>query len=232
MTLADLDTAFLVRRVAERGTKLTLAAIDAAVPAAWRAYDDAVRRGLSGHPWKLLMRTMLEGAAVDAAALEPLVDWLWDEQPKQNLWRRPIPRMIELVDELRAAGVRVAVTSNSEGKLAELVAELGWQDRFVCVADSGKLGIEKPGREIFAWVAERLEVPLERIVHIGDSRAADVAGALAAGMYAVWFGAAAAAASEPLPERARAARGEAELRSALRSWGFRLAAGEALDRVG
>src|SRR5215470_10335073 len=84
MTLAELDTGFLVRRLGERGTQTTVAAIDAAVPAAWRAYDEAVRSGVSGHPWKLLMRTMLSGAGVAAASVEPLVDWLWDEQPKQN----------------------------------------------------------------------------------------------------------------------------------------------------
>src|SRR5688500_9003876 len=99
------------------------------------------------------MRTMLGGAGVGGAQLEPLVDWLWDEQPRQNLWRRPIPGMIELGDELRAAGVPLAVVSNSEGRLAELVDALGWADRFACVADSGKLGFEKPGREIFAWAA-------------------------------------------------------------------------------
>jgi len=222
MTLAELDTGFLVRRLAQRGTQVERAAIDAAVPAAWRAYDDAVRRGLSGHPWKLLMRTMLGGAGVASETLEALVDWLWDEQPRHNLWRRPIPRMIELVDELRAGGVRLGVVSNSEGKLAELIDELGWADRFVGVADSGRLGMEKPGPEIFAWAAERLDVPLARIVHIGDSRAADVAGALAAGMYAVWFGPAAGASREPLPERARAAAGEPELRRVLRAWGFPL----------
>jgi putative hydrolase of the HAD superfamily len=225
MTLAELDTEFLVRRLAERGTVTSLAAIDAAVPAAWRAYDDAVRRGESGHPWKLLMRTMLGGAGVGEPALEPLVDWLWDEQPRENLWRRPIPRMIELVDELRAHGVRVCVTSNSEGRLAELVDQLGWADRFVCVADSGKLGLEKPGRAIFEWVAARLGVELERIVHVGDSRSADVAGALAAGMFAVWFGPAAGASKEVLPERARAAAGEPELRKVLRGWGFALGEG-------
>jgi len=222
MTLAELDTGFLVRRLGERGAHVELAAVEAAVPEAWRAYDDAVRRGLSGHPWKLLMRTMLGGAGLASETLESLVDWLWDEQPRQNLWRRPIPRMIELVDELRRGGVRVAVVSNSEGKLAELIAEMGWGDRFVGVADSGRLGMEKPGREIFAWAAERLGAPLEHIVHVGDSRAADVAGALAAGMYAVWFGPAAGASTEPLPERARAAAGEPELRRVLRAWGFPL----------
>ncbi len=220
MTLAELDTGFLVQRLGERGAAVEHAAIEAAVPGAWRAYDDAVRRGVSGHPWKLLMRTMLGGAGLVDGQVASLVDWLWDEQPRQNLWRRPIPRMIELVDELRAAGVRVAVVSNSEGKLAELIAEMGWADRFVCVADSGVLGIEKPARGIFAWAAERLELPLERLVHIGDSRAADVAGALAAGMRAVWFGGAASASAEQLPERARAAGDEPALRRVLREWGF------------
>src|SRR5215510_4347729 len=95
--------------------------------------------------------------------------------------------MMELVRELSRAGVPVAVLSNSEGGLAELIEELGWGGIFGAVADSGKLGFEKPGREIFAWTAERLGVPIERVVHVGDSLEADVRGALAAGMGAVWF---------------------------------------------
>ncbi len=210
----------LARRLGERGAVVTAAALDAALPRAWRAYDAAVQTGVSGHPWKLLVHTLLEGAGLGAAGpLDAHVDWLWDQQPAQNLWRRALPGMIELVDELRAAGVPVGVVSNSEGKLAELVEEMGWSGRFVCIADSGHLGIEKPGRAIFAWAAERLGVPLERIVHVGDSHAADVAGALAAGMHAVWFGPhAVGARAEALPARARAAGDAAALRGLLRAW--------------
>lgn len=223
-TLAELDTGLLAARVRERGVAAEEARLEAAVPAAWHAYNDAVRAGTSGHPWKLLMTTLLREGGVEAAAIEAVTEFLWDEQPKKNLWRRPIPGMIELVRELALAGVPVAVLSNSEGKLFELVVELGWERDFLAVADSGKLGMEKPDRPIFEWTRERLGVAMDEVVHVGDSVAADVAGALRAGMRAVWFKGDAARVRERLgdvePGRLALADDAPSLRAALRALGL------------
>lgn len=186
-TLCDIDTEMLARRLAERGVRAAPGDLEQAVDGAWRAYDAAIHAGFGGHPWKILMRELLSRAGVAGDALGDAVDWLWTEQPRQNLWRRPIPGMLELVLDLRRAGIAIGVISNSEGRLAELIDEIGWFSHFDAVADSGVLGMEKPGPEIFAWTAERLGAPLARIVHVGDSYAADVEGALGAGMRAVWF---------------------------------------------
>jgi HAD superfamily hydrolase (TIGR01509 family) len=186
-TLADLDPDFLATKLAEKGAIVSPEALSAAVPAAWGAYNRAVRGGAGGHPWKTFMRAVLSGAGVAAEAGEDLAEHLWLDQPRRNLWRRPVPGMMQLVRELHAAGVPQGIVSNSEGRLAELVTELGWAAPFRAIADSGKLGFEKPGRAIFDWCAERIGVPPERIVHVGDAHAVDVEGALAAGMRAIWF---------------------------------------------
>jgi putative hydrolase of the HAD superfamily len=186
-TLAELDCEMLARRLAERSVTADAVAIARRIPAAWSAYDAAIKRGVSGHPWKLLMREMLAGGGVEASAIEGAVDWLWDEQPKQNLWRQPIEGMIDIVDELREKGLKIGVISNSEGKLAELCEEMRWSDRFAVVADSGKLEIQKPDPRIFLHAAEKLGVAPAEIVHVGDSFAADVEGALAVGMRAIWY---------------------------------------------
>ena len=117
----------------------------------------------------------------------------------------------------------VAVLSNSEGRLAELVEELGWSAHFLAIADSGRLGVEKPGRAIVAWTAERLGAPLAAVVHVGDSLAADVEGALAAGMRAVWFnGDPARAAQMPHAARIAVSDGADALRRALRAFSLPL----------
>jgi len=193
-TLVELDTAMLAARLGERGVDVAAETLAAAWPAAWHHHEEAVAAG-ARHPWKELMAALLEGAGVAAPA--PLVDWLRDEQPRRNLWRRAVPGMRELVVELAAARVPIAVLSNSEGRLAELLEELDWARWFVAIADSGKLGFSKPDPAIFAWTCARLGVPAEQIVHIGDSREADVAGALGAGMRAVWFGPAARDLGDP-----------------------------------
>ena len=218
-TLCELDTGMLSRRLAERGLDVSAGRLDAALPGALRAYDAGIRRGLGGHPWKVLMAELLAHADAPAVHLDATVDWLWDEQPGTNLWRRPIAGMIEIVDALRARAIPVGVISNSEGRLAELAAEIGWGDRFQIIADSGRLGLTKPGAEIFAWTAKELGVPLGNIVHIGDSFAADVEGAVNAGLHAIWF---AAKPEVALPPRAHAANDAREVRSALAALGIAL----------
>ena len=217
-TLADLDTAMLARRVGEKGARVAVDRLDAALPGAWRAYDDAIRRGLGGHPWKLLMSTLLEGAGVGAGRAA-IVDWLWSEQPAHNLWRRPISDMAALVRDLAAAKVPLVIVSNSEGRLAELIDEIGWADLFPEVVDSGRVGIEKPDARIFAAGAARLGLPVEAIAHVGDSLAADVLGALGAGMKAIWYGG-----DDPqrLPAGSALARRAAEVRAALAGFGLAL----------
>jgi putative hydrolase of the HAD superfamily len=123
--------------------------------------------------------------------------------------------MIDIVIELNRAGIPVGVVSNSEGRLAELARELGWLDYFNAFADSGKLGMEKPGRGIFDWTATQLNVPVERIVHVGDSYAADVEGALGAGLRAIWFRGDRARAIDP---RMVVCADAAEVRAALAAW--------------
>ena len=212
-TLVELDTAMLARRLGERGVQVAARALDAASPAAWDRYDAGV--GRAPMPWKVFMDALLEGAGIGAGRAA-LVDWLWDEQPRVNLWRRPVAGMMDVVDALRAAGVAVGVLSNSEGRLAELFDEIGWRGRFDIVVDSGREGIEKPDRRIFERAAERLGASLPDLVHIGDSRPADIDGARACGARAIWFGRVARAIDDP---GVRSAHDAAGVRAALADFG-------------
>lgn len=218
-TLCDLDTAMLARRLGERGIEVPAGRLEASVPEAWVAYDAAIHGGYGGHPWKILMTRLLQVAGAPERESIAAVDWLWTEQPSRNLWRQPIAGMIDIARALGRAKVPVAVLSNSEGRLAELVDELGWGAYFVVVADSGRLGIEKPDPAIFAWTAERLGVPVESMIHVGDSWAADVEGALRAGMKAVWFR---GKGERALPEGVKRAEDAKGLAAALAAWGLSL----------
>jgi FMN hydrolase / 5-amino-6-(5-phospho-D-ribitylamino)uracil phosphatase len=226
-TLIDLDPELLACRLAERGVSLAAPALAGAAPAAWQVYDAAVAAG-AGHPWRVLMDALLTGAGLaDAERRAPLVEWLWHEQPRKNLWRRRIPGMFELAGRLRKAGVAVAVLSNSEGRLAELFAEQGWAAEFPVIIDSGRVGVEKPDRRIFDLTLERLGVTAPHAVHIGDSWPADVAGALGAGLRAIWFGRLAGAdasrgGGDDADPRVRRAADAAEVQRALVRWGVPL----------
>ena len=211
--MIDLDLAFLARRLAERGVTVESPALAAAAPAAWRHYD-ALVYPTGGHPWHELMTALLAGAGIAADRIGPLVDWLWDEQPRANLWRAQIPGMVALARELTGRGVRVAILSNSEGRLAELLAEIGIADAFAAIIDSGRVGIEKPDRRIFDHALAALGATRPGI-HIGDSWPADIAGALAAGWRAIWFGRRASPVDDPRVAIAKDADG---VRAILAGW--------------
>jgi putative hydrolase of the HAD superfamily len=93
---------------------------------------------------------------------------------------------------LAGAGVRLAVTSNSDGSVADLLArhelaQVGSGPGVAVehVSDSGVIGRAKPDPAIFLATAEGLGLPPERICHVGDSGTYDADGAAAVGMRAV-----------------------------------------------
>jgi HAD superfamily hydrolase (TIGR01509 family) len=217
--LAEFDHAYLVRRAAERGVEVDLERAVAETPAAWLAYGEAKRRGGEGKDvWCAFMARLLEPAlaAPSRSSLPGLVQWFWSEQPAKNLWRRPVPGMFQLARDLAAAGIPVGIVSNSEGRLAELVEEIEPGAPFGVIADSGKLGFEKPDPRIFQHAADALGVAARELVHIGDAWETDVRGALGVGARAVWF---APTETRALPEGVSVSRSAAELRELLRGWG-------------
>lgn len=212
-TLVELDLDFLAYRLGERGVEVAPAALVAASPAAWAEFDVLVDRGI-GHPWRQLMAALLTGAGLREVG--PLVEWLWEQQPTVNLFRKPIAPMVALARDLRDRGATLVVVSNSEGRLAELLAEIGLADLFAVIVDSGRLGIEKPDRRIFEHAIAGLD-PAGPPVHVGDSWAADIAGALGAGWRAIWYGRRAVPVEDP---RVGVAPDAAAARATCERWGL------------
>ncbi len=221
-TLAELDHEFLARRAHELGAELDPTSARAATVGAWNAYGAAKSLG-HARAWQAMMLEILRGGGArprdgeaSAAHAEQLARALWAAQPERNLWRQPISGMFELVSELGAQGVPVGIISNSEGRLAELVAELGQAALFRVVVDSGRLGIDKPDRRIFEHAARELGVAISDLIHVGDAWEADVIGARDAGARAVWFS---PTDDRRLPEGVVACRNAAELKRALAALG-------------
>lgn len=192
--LGGLDLHELASRVEGRvegapARTATVEALRASLPAAYRAHDDAIARGL-GHEraWRALMGVLVATVpSLDARARERVVDELWRAQPERNLWRFVPDDARALLDDLARAGVPMVITSNSEGRVAALLEEVGIAHHFVSILDSGVLGIAKPDARIFAQAAAALGLPIGEVVHVGDSEAADVVGAKRAGAWAVRY---------------------------------------------
>jgi putative hydrolase of the HAD superfamily len=145
-------------------------------------WDEMHAPGARG--WGQVIGTILARAGVPAAALPAMARTLWREQMRFNLYSIVPPGLTGALDEARRAGVRVAIVSNSEGKLEELFASLRIGASFDIVVDSGIVGVLKPDPRIFHIALARAQVPPSRALMLGDTFATDIVGARAAGIRA------------------------------------------------
>jgi len=97
-----------------------------------------------------------------------------------------LPGVTVLLDELRAAGVKIAVASASKNAQA-VIERLGIGDRVDAVADGYSVERQKPAPDLFLHAAQRLGLTPEQCVVVEDA-AAGVEAAKAAGMWAVGLG--------------------------------------------
>jgi HAD superfamily hydrolase (TIGR01509 family) len=95
------------------------------------------------------------------------------------------PDALKALPALRARGIPVAVVSNWQSGLSHFCAELGLGDAFEHVLSSADFGVEKPDERIFLEACNRLGVPPERTLHVGDTHLDDYIGAESAGLQAV-----------------------------------------------
>ena len=108
------------------------------------------------------------------------------------LWIQRVPGALDAVRRIKAAGYRVAVTSNADGTIEDalrrheiLQAGPGPGIEVEYVGDSGVVGFHKPHPAMFLATAEALDLPPERICHVGDAGTFDAEGATAVGMLGV-----------------------------------------------
>ena len=90
-------------------------------------------------------------------------------------------------EQLHEIGKRypVAVISNADGKIEDVLQRCGIADCFHTITDSGLVGYEKPHPEIFRQALESLDAKPEESLYVGDVYSVDYLGATGAGMQAV-----------------------------------------------
>lgn len=133
------------------------------------------------------MRPTLRGIFFDAG------NTLIVEEPGKHLWELAIAPLPDALDVLAALKphYRLGVISNTVGSGDREVADALKKARVWSFIDalvtSRDFGRAKPDPAIFAEGARRLGVPLEVTCMVGDRLDTDVAGALNAGIPAVWL---------------------------------------------
>jgi HAD superfamily hydrolase (TIGR01509 family) len=94
---------------------------------------------------------------------------------------------------------RLAVISNADGKIAEVLARCGIADCFESITDSGIVGKEKPHPAIFAAALRSLGVSPGESIYVGDVFSVDYLGATRFGMQSILFDVAGAYRNRDLP---------------------------------
>jgi putative hydrolase of the HAD superfamily len=183
-TLLFLDYARMAEAVgAALGLPLTGAGLAAGGPAAARSMEQ--RRATDRERAAAYLEALFLTAGVPAERLEQVRDTLARLHAERHLWSGIAADTHDALARLRAAGLRLGVVSNSDGRVEEALGVSGLRDYFDVVVDSTLAGVEKPDPAIFRAALDVLGVRPSEALYVGDLYDVDVIGANAAGIPAV-----------------------------------------------
>ncbi len=102
---------------------------------------------------------------------------------------RPLDGAHDVLAALRTHAVPTAILTNGWTPLQQkkIARALGDAALGMTILVSDAIHAIKPAREAFDTLVGALDTPRERVWYVGDNPRGDVAGALAAGLRAVWF---------------------------------------------
>ncbi len=185
-TLVFADTARTLAPLHEAGVVPTRQQLHAAERGARRQRDAAAAHGArlaDEQYWQIYYRALLAELRLHPAdLLDPLVR---ATRHSAN-WECVPPGTRAALLRLKQR-FRLGVISNSDGRMADLIARVGLGDCFDDVTDSGSVGFEKPDPRIFQAALRSLGAAPGESAYIGDVYSIDYLGAIGAGMQAILF---------------------------------------------
>lgn len=101
-------------------------------------------------------------------------------------WDRILPGTREALESI-GRRLPIAVISNADGRIADVLDRCGILDCFRTITDSGIVGQEKPHPLIFETALQSLDAPAQDSLYVGDVYSVDYCGATRAGMQAILF---------------------------------------------
>jgi putative hydrolase of the HAD superfamily len=195
LTLVTLEPfADMFHRVSlSLGVPADLPALEKAADEVWARVmkDDAAERyepspENSRRWWRELNLQILSGAGIPPAHWDDLdagFMTILSDPAEYTLFPDVMPTLIALRDR----GYRLGVISNWDGNLPDMCREWGIASFFDFILASWGVGYAKPNPLIYQEAVRRAAVTPEAILHVGDNYTADVLGAQAAGLGAVWL---------------------------------------------
>lgn len=174
--LPQLMAPLLRRRITPTSEQLFLAD-RAAKHIHTRSADDMP--GNRSH-WYVYFSSLLEQIGAGLDLLEELASRATDS----SYWTVLAPGAKETLEQLRK-NYRLAVISNADGKIREVLERVGLAEYFESIVDSGLVGYEKPDPRIFEAGLAAMQLSPADGLYVGDIYGVDYAGATRAGMRAV-----------------------------------------------
>ena len=135
--------------------------------------------------WRRVVAGSFHGLVPEPAS-PALFTLAYERFAKPDVWR-VYEDVVPSLFALRAAGVRLVVTSNWDQRLRPLLERLGLASFFDHVAVSVEYGFHKPDGRFFGAVAARMGVGTAEMLHVGDGEREDYRGARASGCAALWL---------------------------------------------
>ena len=152
-------------------------------------FDDVVREeGLREGIWTEYYTRFFSGLEVPEDRMRDVLLELRDRHREGvGLWTEPAPEAVEALEGVRERGLKVVCISNNDGRLGQMVAHQGWEDRFDLLVDSEEVGAAKPDPAIFEAALEELGIEAAELIHVGDYYSVDVEGARNAGVEGILY---------------------------------------------
>jgi putative hydrolase of the HAD superfamily len=133
-----------------------------------------------GFWWMFYSQFLSEIGIEDEALLDNLVTNI----RKSGNWDRIPAGTAEHLREI-GQGYQIAVISNADGRVEDVLHRCGIVDCFRTITDSGLVGYEKPHPEIFRQALRSMNAAPEESLYVGDVYSVDYLGATGAGMQAI-----------------------------------------------
>jgi HAD superfamily hydrolase (TIGR01509 family) len=185
-TLVFLDYARLAQGV---GSALSLPLTGEDLAAHAPAASEAMERagGNDQQRAAVYLETLFQLGGVPPERMGEVRSCLARMHGERHLWCSVKADSADSLGRLRAAGFKLGVISNSDGRVVEALEVAGLRQYFDVIIDSALVGLEKPDPRIFRAALEALGVEPEEALYVGDRYEVDVRGAEAAGIRGVLF---------------------------------------------
>jgi len=156
---------------------LSVATLNRQFTAAWRAQKNF---NYTRTAWAGIVDKTFNGLT-EVPPSQTFFPELYSQFARPEAWRI-FDDVIPTLEELASSGVKVGVISNWDERLRPLLQDLKLDSYFDAIIVSCETGFAKPSPVVFEQAAEKLALPPERVLHVGDDLELDVRGAQRAGM--------------------------------------------------